>query len=320
MSAAGNGEDGDRALMDDAARAAWMYYVGGMRQDRIAEEMGISRQRAQRLVARAVQDGLIRVRIDHPLAACLELERDLKRKFGLKLARVAPSIGTGADVLKAIAPVAAVEVERLFAAEVPEVIGLGTGRTLRAVVENMQAVEGRHHKLVSLIGNVSPDGSASFYEVVMRFADRTGALHYPMSVPVMARDAEELALYRSLPHVRSSRALAGAAGRVIVGIGQMGADAPLYVDGFITAEELDSLRKAGAVGEICGHVFDAEGRYLDHRINDLMVGVRVENSPGGALCVGGGDNKIKALRGALKGGIVAGLITDEGSARALLSA
>ncbi|NIZ08815.1 sugar-binding transcriptional regulator [Pseudooceanicola sp. HF7] len=315
----GGGDDGDCAQRDDAARAAWLYYVGGMRQDRIAEEMGISRQRAQRLVARAAQDGLIRVRIDHPIGACLDLERQLIRRFGLKLARVAPSLGGQGDSIKALTPVAAAELERLFATKEPQIIGLGTGRTLRAVVENMQSVDGRHHKVVSLIGNVAPDGSASFYEVVMRFADRTGAAHFPMSVPVMARDAEELSLYRSLPHVRSSRELAQTAGKVIVGIGQMEDDAPLFVDGFITAEELASLRAAGAAGEICGHVYDADGRYLDHGINRLMVGVRVPESSDATICIAGGDKKIKALRAALKGGLVASLITDELSAQALLS-
>jgi DNA-binding transcriptional regulator LsrR (DeoR family) len=318
--AQGGNDDTDRALKDDAARAAWLYYVGGMRQDLIAEEMGISRQRAQRLVARAVQDGLIRVRIDHPIGACLDLERQLKRRFGLELVRVAPSLGGKGDALKAIAPVAAAEVERIFRDEVPRIIGMGTGRTLRYVVENMQAVQGTQHKLVSLIGNVAPDGSASFYEVLMRFADRTGAAHYPMSVPVMARDSEELSLYRNLPHVRNSRALAGAAGKIIVGIGQMGDDAPLFMDGFITAQELASLRAAGAAGEICGHVFDDEGRYLDHSINRMMVGVRVPEQGGATLCIGGGHSKIKALRAALHGRLVSSLITDELSAEALLEA
>jgi DNA-binding transcriptional regulator LsrR (DeoR family) len=28
---------------DDAARAGWLYYVGGMTQDQIAAELGVSR-------------------------------------------------------------------------------------------------------------------------------------------------------------------------------------------------------------------------------------------------------------------------------------
>ena len=36
---------------DEAARAGWLSYVGGLTQDQIAQELGVSRQRAQRLVA-----------------------------------------------------------------------------------------------------------------------------------------------------------------------------------------------------------------------------------------------------------------------------
>ncbi|MCR8550169.1 sugar-binding transcriptional regulator [Salipiger sp. P9] len=304
-------DDSEVPPQDLAARAGWLYYVGGLRQDRIAEELGISRQRAQRLVARALAEGLVRVRIDHPIAECLELERALRQKFGLSRARVAPRAGPGQDALRAIAPVAAPELERIFSDETPKLIALGTGRTLRAVVEQMQTVAASHHKMVSLIGNVAPDGSASFYEVIMRIADKTGAPHYPMSVPVMARDAEELALYRALPHVKSARTLAEQADVTIVGIGQMADDAPLFMDGFITAEELHAVQDAGAAGEIGGHIFDSEGRYLDHPVNNFMVGVRVPANRNPVLCIGGGVSKIKPLRAALQGGLIAGLITDE---------
>ena len=46
-------------LMDEAARAGWLYYVAGMTQDQIATELGVSRQRAQRLVSKAMAEGLV---------------------------------------------------------------------------------------------------------------------------------------------------------------------------------------------------------------------------------------------------------------------
>ena len=310
--------DDDIPQRDLAARAGWLYYVGGMRQDQIAEELGISRQRAQRLIARAMSEGLVRVRVDHPIAACLELERELRRNFGLARVRVAPKLGPEQDPMRAIAPYGATEVERIFRQETPQLVALGTGRMLRAVVEQMQPVASSQHRMVSLIGNVSPDGSASFYEVIMRFADKTGAPHYPMSVPVMARDKEELALYRSLTHVENLLTLARDADVTIVGIGQMADDAPLHMDGFLTAEELRSVQAAGAAGEICGHIFDADGRFLDHPVNTLLVGVQVPVNTNPVLCIGGGVSKIKALRAALKGKLIGGLITDESTAAELI--
>ncbi|WP_417249781.1 sugar-binding transcriptional regulator [Celeribacter sp.] len=313
-----SGEDGDRSARALAARAAWLSHVGGMTQDQIAVELGISRQRAQRLVARAAAEGLIRIRIDHPLADCLELERRLKRRYELNSVRVAPALGATADPTHGLATFTAPLFEKLVSEEVPQVFALGTGRTLNTIVDQMQAVDGAHHKLVSLIGNVSPDGSASFYEVIMKLAEKVGATYYPMSAPVVARTDEEMALYRSLPHVKSARALAEHADVALVGIGQMGADAPLFVDGFISEPELLELQRAGAAGEICGHVFDADGVLIDHPLNHRMVGVFPSVSAMRVMCIGGGEKKIPALRAALGGGLMSDLVTDERTAQALL--
>ncbi|WP_163849515.1 sugar-binding transcriptional regulator [Pseudooceanicola aestuarii] len=310
-------EDKDVSPRDLAARAAWMSFVGGMTQDQIARDLGISRQRAQRLVARATAEGLVRVRVDHPIAACLDLERRLRARFDLLSVRVAPSVGAEAEALRALAPFAAPELERLFH-DGARVLALGTGRTLRAVVEEMQPQEAPGLKVVSLIGNVSPDGSASFYEVIMRLADKTGAAHYPMSIPVFARNEAEYAQYLALPHVRASRDLALTADMAVVGIGQMTDDAPLHQDGFLSAADLRDLQSRGAAGEICGHIFDDQGRYLDHVINRRMVGIRVPFGSAPVLCIAGGSSKIGPMRAALRGQLIHHLITDELSARALL--
>jgi len=312
--------DRDASPRDEAARAAWLYYIEGLRQDQIAEALGISRQRAQRLVARALSEGLVRVRVDHPIAACLDLERRLRGRFGLESARVAPALSETADPLRAIAPFAAAELERLFSAAEPALVAIGTGRTLRAAIENMHCVDGRHHRLVSINGNVSPDGSASLYEVIMRIADKTGARHYPMAAPVIARTPEEYDQYRALPHVRSARALAAAADLAIVGIGQMSEDAPLLIDGFISGAEREDLQAAGAAGEISGYVFDGAGRYLDHPVNRKMIGMQVPANRNPVLCIAGGPRKVTALRAALAGRLIRRLITDERTAAHLLDA
>ncbi len=77
--------------LDDAARAGWLYYVAGNTQDQIAAKLGISRQTAQRLVSLAVSEGLIKVRVDHPIANCLELAAKLRSRFALDLVEVVPS-------------------------------------------------------------------------------------------------------------------------------------------------------------------------------------------------------------------------------------
>lgn len=312
--------DPEPTLNDDAARAGWLYYVGGLTQEQIAAELGVSRQRAQRLVSRAMAEGLIHVRLNHPIGACLDLEAALTARYGLTRCRVAPSLGQGADPVRSIAPAAAAETERFLRMPGPSVIGLGTGRALRSMVDAMSPMDAEQHRLVSLIGNIAPDGSASFFDVVMRIADKVRAPHYPMPVPVISPTPAENAAFHALGPVKKVVDLARAADVVIVGVGQMSNDAPLLKDGFVTRQELDEMQAAGAVGEVAGWVYDSAGIYLDVGTNRRTGGVRVE--PGldrPSIGIAAGASKVAALAAALKSRIINGVVTDEPTARALLA-
>ncbi len=304
---------------DDAARAGWLSYVGGLTQDQIAAELGISRQRAQRLVSRAMADGLIHVRLHHRISTCLDLEAALKDRFGLGRVRVMPSLGPQADPVRAIAPAAAAELERFLGMADPMTIALGTGRALRGMVDAMERMEALQHRLVSLNGNIAPDGSASFFDVVMRIADKVNAPHYPMPVPVISPTAEENAAFHALAPVRRVMELASNADVVFVGVGQMSDDAPLLKDGFVSRAELDEMQAGGATGEVAGWVFDSDGNYLDFGTNRRTGGVRV--MPGlkrPSIGIAAGASKVPAIFGALKSKIINGLVTDEATAAALL--
>jgi DNA-binding transcriptional regulator LsrR (DeoR family) len=312
--------DNDASPLDDAARAGWLYYVAGMTQDQIAAELGISRQRAQRLVARAMAERLIRVRLEHRVSACLDLEAGLMRRFGLRLARVAPGLPAGHDPLASVAPTAAAEIERVLRQTAPLVIALGTGRTLRAAVDELTAMECEQHRIVSLNGNISPDGSASYYDVIMRIADRVRAPHYPMPMPVIAESLEERALFHALKPIQAVLQLAERADVTFVGVGQMSDDAPLVKDGFLTQAELAEMQAAGAVGEVAGWAYDAGGRYLDTPVNNRVAGVRVAGDRGrSVIAIAAGAAKLPALRAGLAGRIFNGLVTDEPTAAALLA-
>ncbi len=311
--------DTDATPLDDAARAGWLYYVAGLTQDQIAQELGVSRQRAQRLVSRAIAERLIRVRLEHRVSACLDLESALMRRFGLRLARVAPSLPAGLDPLPSIAPTAAAEIERVLRSQKPLVIALGTGRTLRAAVDELTAMECEQHRIVSLNGNISPDGSASYYDVIMRIADRVRAPHFPMPMPVIAGSLKERALFHALPSIQSVLRLAEGADVTFVGVGQMGDDAPLLKDGFLNTDELRQMQAAGAVGEVAGWAYDSEGRYLDTPVNNRVAGARVMADGGrSVIAIAAGQTKLQAVSAGLKGRIFNGLITDERTARALL--
>lgn len=305
--------------LDDAARAGWLYYVAGRTQDEIAAAMGISRQSAQRLVSLAVAERLIKVRLDHPIAACLELAERLKEKYGLRHAEVVPSDPSGASSTIGIAEAAAAEIERWLRRPEPIVLAVGTGRTLKAAVDQLPPMECPQHRIVSLTGNIGPDGSAAFYNVIFSMADAIKARHFPMPLPVLCSSAEERVTLHDQALVRSTLALGAEAAATFVGIGELGVDGPLCVDGFLGREEMQSLVESGAAGEICGWVYDQQGRLLDNAVNERVASVPIPSRYTSAVIgIAKGQRKIKAIAAALRGKLINGIITDEASAEQLL--
>ena len=313
--------DPEPTLNDEAARAGWLYYVGGLTQDQIATELGVSRQRAQRLVSRAMAEGLIHVRLNHRIGTCLDLETQLTERFGLLRCRVAPGLGAVGDPVHSIAPSAAAELERYLRMPEPRVIAFGTGRALRAMAELFNPTEAGHHRIVSLIGNIAPDGSATLYDVIRRVAEKLEAPYYPMPVPVISDTAEERAFYHHLRPVQAVVALVAQADVTFVGVGQMDDDAPLIVDGFVTPAEMQRFQRKGAAGEIASWVYDDQGQYIQSERDALVGALRVE--PGRSqpvIGVAAGAGKVRAIRAALVGHILNGLVTDEPTAAAILAA
>lgn len=305
--------------LDDAARAGWLYYVGGNTQDQIAAKLGVSRQTAQRLVSLAMSEGLVKVRIDHPIANCLELSERLRSRFALDFVEVMPSDPGSNSTTLGIADACAAEIEKRLRAAEPMIMAVGTGRTLKAAIEKLPAMDCPQHKIVSLTGNVAPDGSAAYYNVLFTIADAVKARSFPMPLPVIASSPEERELLHRQPMIRSTLDLAALAEITFVGIGDLGPDAPLYVDGFINESELKALQKAGAVGEIVGWTYDREGRLIEGLTNDRVASAPIPSRERSlVVAIAMGERKRPGIFAAVNRRLVNGLITDETTAAALL--
>lgn len=305
--------------LDDAARAGWLYYIAGRTQDEIAVEMGVSRQVAQRLVSLAVDARLVRVWMDHPIASCLELAARLRDRFGLRQAEVTPSNPGEEGGTTGLGEAGAAEILRWLRKTEPIVIAVGTGRTLKAAVDNLPPVHCPQHRIVSLTGNIAPDGSAAYYNVIFSMAEAVEARHFPMPLPVYVATPEERDMLHGLTLIHTTLELAAHADVAFVGVGEMDDEAPLAVDGFLTRAELAELQAAGAAGEICGWIFDAQGRLLDHPVNQRTASAPLPaRDRATVVALAKGRRKRAALRAALQGGIVNALVTDEATAEALL--
>ena len=80
------------------------------------------------------------------------------------------------------------------------------------------------------------------------------------------------------------------------------------------------MRRLGAIGEVTGWAFDAAGRIIRGGANDRVTSAPREVPPRQLVVgVAQGTGKILPIRAALRGRIINGLITNETTARSILS-
>jgi DNA-binding transcriptional regulator LsrR (DeoR family) len=249
----------------------------------------------------------------------MELAARLKDLFHLAYCEVVPTDPSASVAAAGIAERAANVLETTLRSERPTIVGLGTGRAVRASVERVSPIDCPNHQIVSLVGNISTDGSASFFDTVGRLADRTKARHYPMPLPFLMSSERVRDQMLRLDPIAKVRAVAAKADLRLVGIGQMDQGAQVYVDGFVSREELFEMRRRGAVGELVGWAFDAGGRIIEGGTNSRLTSIALQ-VPARGLTIGAavGPAKVAAITAALKGRLLNGLVTDEATAGAIL--
>ena len=192
--------DNEKSRLDEAARAGWLYFIAGHTQDEIAKMLQVSRASAQRLVSLCLAERLITFRLEHPIAACMELAARLKEASIWPIARWCRPIRPR-RLRRPGSPSAPPTCwNRRCVPKSRSIVALGTGRAVRAAVERVSPIDRPNHQIVSLVGNISADGSASFFDTVGRLADRTRARHYPMPLPfLMSSEGERDQMLRIDP-------------------------------------------------------------------------------------------------------------------------
>lgn len=303
--------------LDQAARAAWLSYVGGRTQDEIASQLGVSRPGVQRLLALARQEGLVKVHIDHPLSNCMVMSDAIIKAFGLEFCDVVPADAQAADSASHYLAVAGAErLSRYIDRNDPLTMSLGTGRSVRATVEALSRVERPQHRFVSLVGNMARDGSSNRYDGVMVLADKTGGDRFLLPAPVVAGSVDEKHALLSQRLIQAVADVAKQAEAGFIGIGRIDRHATLFQDHFISEAELEELLELEAVGELLGWPMNQAGELIDCSTSRRVTSLPLDMLKGQTLIgLAGGRDKGPAILASLRGGWLKGLVTDEHAAR-----
>lgn len=320
--------------MSQAVRAAYLHYIGGLTQADIARRLGVTPMRVHRLIAKAHAAGLVKISIEGQLGECVALEEQLSQRFGLSFCQVAPDLGENDDAIasKTLGHYGAAFLrglieERAEPDQTPhdvKVIGLGHGRTLTAAVQQLppypsvQKGEGGPC-FVSLLGGLTRNYAANPYDVMHDLAKRTGLAAYVLPVPFFANTAEDRDVLLAQRAVKDIYEMACNADIKILGLGSV--DHAIHLStGVLERHELDEIIALGGKGEMLGRFYDARGRAIETSLSArTLAATQGENVQSKTVAIAGGPLKHEAIAAVLMSQRLDGLITDEASARFLLT-
>lgn len=296
-------------------RAAKLYYDLERTQAEIGRELGLNRFQVARLLKEAREVGILRIEIVPRSYRRPELEVALQRRFSLAEAIVVAEGDTEAASLAAVADAAAVYLTGLSPS--PRLIGVSWGRTMSAVAERLQSGWSEGVEVVLLNGAThlrSTGGPTN--TVAERFAELGHGTATLLPAPAIVGLAATCAALSADPIIADVIARAEAAPVACFGLGSMATSSVLHISGYIDAGTLAALRARGAVGDILGHIIDAEGAIVDPELDARTIGLAPGRLRDKALSIGicTGTARHAIARAALNARYINVIITDEATA------
>ncbi len=307
------------------ARVARMYYVDEVKQADIARRLHISQASVSRLIQRARDERVVRISVEAPRGTFPELEEQLCRRYGLAEAIVAECTEDREEAaLSAIGEAAAFYVETTLQAG--EVIGISSwSESLLRMVDSIHPMKRVAAKrVVQILGGMGdPSVQVHANTLTTRLARLTQATPQLLAAQGVAGSAEARAALIDDRFVQATLAQFTRLTMALVGVGAVEPSRLLRDSGNVfLGSELSELARLGAVGDICLHFFDAEGRPIESAFDARVIGItpdQLRQVPR-VVAVAGGRRKLLALQGAMRGGLIDVLITDSFTARRLAEA
>jgi DNA-binding transcriptional regulator LsrR (DeoR family) len=303
-----------------------LYYQHDLTQHEIAAQLRLSRQKVQRLLRQARAEGIVQINIRPITGSHAALEDALERTFHLQEAVVAEATSI-ADPVVVEREVGSAAAEYLLRVVRPgDTIAVSWGGTLLGMVNALSASPRREGgsgiKVVQALGGLGdPTREVHAADLTRRLAQVLGGEALLLNAPGVAGTRIAALAYYADPFIRDVLDEARSATLAVMGIGAPRGDSILVREGkIVSLPELEALGQEGAVGDINLRYFDEFGKAVPSDLDERVVGLTLEEIRmiGRVVGIAGGAAKLEAIRGALVGGLVDVLVTDDVTARWVL--
>lgn len=292
------------------------FYLEGKSKVQIADELGLSRFKVARAIEEAHEVGIVSITINSN-AAMPELSEQLAAHLRLRRAHVVEVYGDEENVRAAVGRAAGTFLREGLGDG--EVLGIGWGRTLNTMFDDLDHLP--QVEIIQLSGKFGGDVHDSAAELTRRTVALTGGAARIIRAPFFIDDARQATAVKRHPRVASVVADFDRITTAVVGIGAV-LPVPISVAYSAMPERVvERVMRSGAVGEVQGSLFAADGHPVDMRLWRHTLSIpsqQIARIPR-VLAAVADPQKARAVHSVCCSGILTDLVLDVELAMALLA-
>lgn len=306
---------------DLISRILHLYYVDELTQAEVGRRLGLSTAKVNRLLQQARQQGMVEITIHTPLQHLFDLEYRLKAIFGIQDAVVIPRIAEDASThVHTLGRAGARYL--LDHLRLGDIIGIGGGTGVHSVVQALESSRAYNVKVAPVLGGVQGRLTTDVNYLVAQLAERLGGEAYRLHAPAFVDSREHRDMLQCMGPIKEILDIARQANVALLGVGTVEPGESRFVEfTALSAEDMKRIAETcGGIGEIGAYVYDIEGRPCAEEYAERVVGLSLQELERIPFVIGVAATAAKALPlyGALRGGYLHTLITDEAAAQGVL--
>ncbi|WP_206919022.1 sugar-binding transcriptional regulator [Alicyclobacillus suci] len=295
-----------------------LYYIEDLTQQEIAKKLSLSRQRVNRLLKRAKEEGIVQISISNTSNDLLE--RELEKRF--KLTEVQICSRESSNLASDIGKMAYSTLMRR--ARSSSIVGLSWGNTLSNMIRWCEVADNNFEDITvvqlngGLTRSISATGAGHLLETI---GNALNAEVYQLMVPAIVDSSEICKNLQNESAVKDVLAMARDADIALFSVGIPDTNSVLSIAGYLDKSELVTLtEEKGAVGDICSRYFTEDGNVAWDDLDERTIGITLNElrKIPQKICVSFGEQKASAVYAALRSQYIDVLIVDSGLAHSLL--
>ncbi|MFK9093775.1 sugar-binding transcriptional regulator [Bacillus salipaludis] len=296
-------------------KVAWKYYNEGMTQNEIAESLNLSRMKVIKYLEIAKANNIIQFKINLDKFVDMELQNKIKQHYHLQDIYIVPA--SNQNSLDSLAKAAAHYIEDRITSDT--MINVGYGQAVSRTLGHLNISTKYKVTFVSLSGGVKfyiPTAieSSSDYYTNPHFN------HYIMPAPLVVSSGHLAKQLINEKPIKKIFEMIPYSNITIIGIGAVNERATIVKEEYLNTNEIEIIKSLGAVGDLLSQFYDINGKVIDYKLHKQLVSTDINllKSLNHVVAVAGGLEKREAIIGALNGGYIDVLITDEVVAKSLV--